>query len=354
MRVYVLNQTSGNTVPLDVTPQTRVDILKDLIQIELDIPSHEQILSFNGKELSNEAATLASVQIADQDLLALQRKLSPTQPTRQQPPQMTPSHYVAPDAGPQRAIEEQIRRQNIDENLEAALEYTPEAFGRVVMLYISCHVNNVHVKAFVDTGAQMSIMSRACAEKCGLMRLVDPRFRGVAMGVGQAPILGRVHLTRVKIGNTFFDVSFCVMDTPHPDLILGLDQLRKFQSHIDLDGNTLQIGPEVVPFLPEKDLFDEWTERQPGRLATSSNTRNHVPFQGQGHRLPTPPTTAITPNVETMDYQPTHPSSANSDSRISENNPLSLLIKMGFSHSDSVRALREAGGNVELAILALT
>lgn len=37
-------------------------------------------------------------------------------------------------------------------------------------------------------------MSRKCAEKCGLMRFIDKRFAGMALGVGTAKILGRIHI----------------------------------------------------------------------------------------------------------------------------------------------------------------
>jgi hypothetical protein len=39
-----------------------------------------------------------------------------------------------------------ISLQNIQQNMESALEYMPEAFGNVVMLYINCQVNGHHVK----------------------------------------------------------------------------------------------------------------------------------------------------------------------------------------------------------------
>jgi DNA damage-inducible protein 1 len=117
---------------------------------------------------------------------------------------------------------------NVRENYESAIEQNPEAFASVVMLYINCNVNGVPMKAFVDSGAQMTILSENAARHCNVMHLVDRHFAGTAYGVGERRIVGRVHMAPLGIGGEFFPCSFTVLegDAGGISLLFGLDMLR--------------------------------------------------------------------------------------------------------------------------------
>jgi hypothetical protein len=118
----------------------------------------------------------------------------------------------------------------------------PESFANVIMLWVNVVINGIRVRAFVDSGAQVTIMNNVCAERCGLMRLVDTRYQGVAVGVGTQKIIGRVHMFQIQIAGDFLPVSFSILQDQYMELLIGLDMLKRHQCCIDLRNNVLVVG----------------------------------------------------------------------------------------------------------------
>jgi predicted aspartyl protease len=183
----------------------------------------------------------------------------------------------------------------VQQQYQQAMQEYPESMGRVLMLYVEAKINNHTLQAFVDSGAQATIMSKKCALKCGILDYVDTRFAGVAVGVGTGKILGRIHIVQLQIGNTYFPCSVTVMDdmtlpsggptaagkdgdAPKPkdmDFLLGLDMLKRHLCVLDLGQGCLKfrLAPGQymeTPFLHEKDL-DESKGGTKGFNAERSN-----------------------------------------------------------------------------------
>ncbi|TQE05422.1 hypothetical protein C1H46_009012 [Malus baccata] len=248
--------------------------------------------------------------------------------------------YADPfDVEAQKKIEAAIRQKGIDENWAAALEHNPEAFARVVMLYVDMEVNGVPLKAFVDSGAQSTIISKSCAERCGLLRLLDQRYKGIAHGVGQSEILGRIHVAPIKIGSIFYPCSFMVLDALNMELLFGLDMLRKHQCIIDLNENVMRVGGgEVsVPFLQEKDI--------PSRFLDEERFSKEASSSGA-------PVTA-----GTADTSKTVPSGGQSSASARSNQTqgsefeakVAKLVELGFGRDAVIQALKFFDGNEEQA-----
>lgn len=411
MRLTVTTE-DDKIVTVEVDAETQVANLKAIIEAETDLPGATQALVFNGRELVD-ASTLASSGVKDGDLImvltkpppgsmnpaalhpdgsavdpgAFQTHLKNDAHLMQQLRSGNPALHAAvlnPDPAPmqallrdahraraeaearrnaeidllnadpfdleaQRKIEEAIRLQNVDANYETAMETTPEAFGSVIMLYVDMKVNDQPIKAFVDSGAQMTIMSLGCAQRLGLERLIDRRFQGTAKGVGTQKIIGKVHQAPIVIADVLMPCAITVLEKEQDiDFIFGLDMLKRHQCCIDLEKNELRVGSigKSVPFLGEHAL------PAAAKAIDEAEARNRAADGAGAAPGPvTEPVTETTGNVSggvpgasvTQTQTPAPAPGASTESKIAK------LVELGFDRAKCAEALEASGGNEEYA-----
>ncbi|CAI0448576.1 unnamed protein product [Linum tenue] len=403
MRITVM--TSDEQISsLDVDPNETVENIKALLEVETQVPLQQQQLLYNGREIRNDEK-LSALGVKDDDLIMMVSKAQGPgsqgtssrsnvplenaaafqEHVRRDPNLMSQLFQADPelaqlvlgndlnrlqellklrqrqrselhlqqeaelalleadpfDVEAQKKIEAAIRQKGIDENWEAALEYNPEAFARVIMLYVDMEVNGVPLKAFVDSGAQSTIISKSCAEKCGLLRLLDQRYKGIAHGVGQSEILGRIHVAPIKIGNIFYPCSFMVLDSPNMEFLFGLDMLRKHQCIIDLKENVLRLGGgEVsVPFLQEKDIPSRFLDEE--RYSKEASSSGNPAVQAASNKKSDAPVVGSSSS--------SGPASGNVMQGPDFEAKVAKLVELGFGREAVIQALQLFGGNEEQA-----
>lgn len=205
----------------------------------------------------------------------------------------------------------------------------------------------------------VSLVNPDLAEACGLMRLLDTRFAGIARGVGTAKILGRVHSAQIKLADLHLPCSFTIMEVGcssislgvhdvnsalkgrDVDLLLGLDMLKAHQACIDLEKGVLRIQGREVRFLSEHELPEKARDPieppadQPapaGPSTTTSNPPRAPAFPGGGNTLGSAPAARAAQRTQQ------HPE-----------DKIRLLMDLGATREIAISSLDAAGGNVDVA-----
>jgi DNA damage-inducible protein 1 len=267
----------------------------------------------------------------------------------------------------QKEIESRIQQKNIDENFKYAQEYVPEMFAKVTMLYIDIKVSGKPIQAFVDSGAQSTILSKKCADRLGILRLADTRFAGQVVGVGTDKIFGRIHAINLEIGGNFFDCSIYVIENAKIDMLFGLDMLKRHQCCIDLHKNllTLNAGQISVPFLSDgqihqkdddekmeidkaKELSLKIPESKTSQIENEKNSvKNKEKIEenkAEEKKNEEKKNEVKKGNIVNTQTLPKPATSHPWEEKIKK------IIGFGFSRDEAIKALNNFGGNEEMAL----
>ncbi|KAL4076256.1 hypothetical protein J3A83DRAFT_2160597 [Scleroderma citrinum] len=171
---------TGDGYPMELDPDMELANVKALLEAESGIPVEDQTILFEGHPLDDARKTLGEFGLRHDSMLLLRRRrtgapdaemvrlqvlgdpqlmsqLRERQPELYAAAQNDPARFaqllrehtqrVAAaaelerqlttnpfDVEAQRRIELQIQQEQIDENMQHAIDYSPEAFGRVTML----------------------------------------------------------------------------------------------------------------------------------------------------------------------------------------------------------------------------
>jgi len=140
-----------------------------------------------------------------------------------------------------------------------AYEEIPEFFFPINMLYIPCQIEGNYCTAFVDTGAQVSVMSLDMAKKCGLEERIDKQYNGIVKGVGEQQMIGKLYYVIVSFDYCEIPCSFIILENS-PDIMIGINMMKCHRMELDFGKHVMKIpvgnSKIEIEFLDPADVLD--------------------------------------------------------------------------------------------------
>ncbi|EFP00502.1 hypothetical protein CRE_21735 [Caenorhabditis remanei] len=121
-------------------------------------------------------------------------------------------------------------------------------FVKSPMPHIQLCIEGVLITALVDTGAQLSIITRSLAEKCGILGRLDSRFQVDAQGIGGvSKAMGKILDVELEFSGYYLPVVLTVFEecSLGSELIIGVDILTAYNASVDFKKKAVRFNDEV-------------------------------------------------------------------------------------------------------------
>jgi DNA damage-inducible protein 1 len=142
-----------------------------------------------------------------------------------------------------------FKQSIVDENYQLAMDTIPESFIPVKMLYIKGKINNKEIDIFIDTGAQVSVMSLSMAKELGVDFLIDHFCEGKLVGIGTKNMSGKIHYLDIQLDNFNLPCGFTIIDNDGIKIMLGLNSMLSMGCILDLKNKKMKFNNYEVRFL---------------------------------------------------------------------------------------------------------
>lgn len=132
----------------------------------------------------------------------------------------------------------------VEENILLFDQNIPGFIIPTNLIIINVLINDVPLKALIDTGATMSVLFKNSIKKCKLDSLVDKNYKTNINGINgfnNKLSYGKIWYLDININNYCIPCSFTILDNidKNIDIILGIDFLSIYNINIDFKNKQL-------------------------------------------------------------------------------------------------------------------
>lgn len=129
----------------------------------------------------------------------------------------------------------------LEENMIKAYEEIPHTLIQTKnAIYIKGYINGNEISFLLDTGAEMSIIPYNFIKACNMEDIIDTKYKGRILGVGEASILGRIHYIDVLLEDVgILPCAFTVSSNNDLPAIIGIDMMHHLGIVINFMNKTI-------------------------------------------------------------------------------------------------------------------